>query len=275
MKFRHRPYSQSKVFGAYLLMPVFVLIYMLLMPFSVNALSLTSERDCNPNAVIRCGALSTNELMSKYNNQPSVQSIYSNFSISRDDINAMGTTALAGTVTSDGKVIVSGNVVANNAMTAGRQNIAGSQAVTQNGVTFYKRPPRVSFTSSSLSAFVVMNSGRFDFAIIASCGNPVSATATAAKPPVQQKSAVAAPTPAPPAAVTPTPPPVVQQQQQQTVVESQSVPVATQAATPVPTPAPQPTQIPNTGIGDVVGFGSFVTLLSGTAHFLIKRKFAI
>jgi hypothetical protein len=232
MKFRHRPYSQSKVFGAYLLMPVFVLIYMLLMPFSVNALSLTSERDCNPNAVIRCGALSTNELMSKYNNQPSVQSIYSNFSISRDDINAMGTTALAGTVTSDGKVIVSGNVVANNAMTAGRQNIAGSQAVTQNGVTFYKRPPRVSFTSSSLSAFVVMNSGRFDFAIIASCGNPVSATATAAKPPVQQKSAVAA-------------------------------------------PAPQPTQIPNTGIGDVVGFGSFVTLLSGTAHFLIKRKFAI
>jgi hypothetical protein len=275
MKFRHRPYFHSKLSGAYLLMPVFILISMLLMPFSVNALSLTSERDCNPNAVIRCGAISTNELISKYNNQPSVQAIYSNFSISRDDINAMGTTAVTGTVTSDGKVIVSGNVVANNAITAGRQNIAGSQAVTQNGVTFYKRPPSVSFKSSSLSSFVVMNSGRFDFAIIASCGNPVSATATAVKQPVQQKPAAVAPTPAPPAAVTPTPPPVVQQQQQQTVVESQSVPVATQVATPVPTPAPQPTQIPNTGIGDVVGFGSFVTLLSGTAHFLIKRKFAI
>jgi hypothetical protein len=45
--------------------------------------------------------------------------------------------------------------------------------------------------------------------------------------------------------------------------------------TPVPTPVPQPQPkvIPNTGVGDVVGFGSFVSLLEGGAHLLYKRKF--
>jgi hypothetical protein len=130
--------------------------------------------------------------------------------------------------------------------------------------------------------FVVMDkNGRFDFAIIASCGNPVNAHPTTVKQvpntssstntvirqqPVAQPSSVAqtqsqsvtvAPTPSP--AVTYTPPPA---------------PVVYQAAPTTPsTTYVAPKQIPNTGIGDIAGIGSLVTLVSGFAHLLYKRKF--
>ena len=37
--------------------------------------------------------------------------------------------------------------------------MAGSTKVTAGSVTFFKRPPSVSFASSPLDAFVVMNNG--------------------------------------------------------------------------------------------------------------------
>jgi hypothetical protein len=87
----------------------------------------------------------------------------------------MGQYVVAGEVYKDGTVKVNGQVVATDAITAGRQNISGSTKVTTNGTTFYRRPPSVSFVSSPLSAYVVMKNGVFQFAILASCGNPVSA----------------------------------------------------------------------------------------------------
>jgi soluble cytochrome b562 len=224
----------------------------------VSALTLEAQRDCDANAVIYCGALTPNELKTKYNDSASAKTIYHNFGITHVDIDDMSKYAVEGKVTEGGRVVVNGEEVATNAITAGRQNMEGSQAATANGVTFYKRSPSVSFQSSSLPAFVVIKDGQFKYAVIGSCGNPVMATP------------VVRPKPAPAAAVspTPTPPP----RATQTVVVTQNVPVPSPAPAPVPVAQhPQPKQIPNTGVGDVVGFGSFVTLLSGAIHLASKR----
>jgi hypothetical protein len=154
-----------------------VLLALLLSAFATNssqvsALSISSSRDCDANAVIMCGVSSTSELQSKYYQTPSVQTIFHNFGITHNDINAMGNTAVVGNVTQGGRVVVNGQTVANNALTVGRQNMSGSSAQTHNGVTYYTRTPSVSFQTSSLPAFVVLNKdGSFNFAVIASCGN--------------------------------------------------------------------------------------------------------
>jgi hypothetical protein len=271
---------KNKVYLAATLITVLVAIYQ---PRAAIALMVNSSRDCSSNAVIQCGALTSSELSQKYGNQASVRTIYHNFGISSSDVNNVDTSAVSGRVTSGGRVIVNGHTVATGAVTAGRENMSGSQAVTANGVTFYTRPTSISFASNSLPAFVVMKNGVFDYAIISSCGNPVKAT-----PIARTKVTAAAPV-----AVATTPPAVVRSQPQPVYVPNPvpvttpvavptPVPVTTPVAVPTPvavsapvvvTPPPQPAALPNTGVGDLFGFGSFVTLLSGTGHFLYKRKF--
>ncbi|MEO8104757.1 MAG: hypothetical protein ABI602_00270 [Candidatus Saccharibacteria bacterium] len=149
-------------------------------------LSFNTVTDCDANAVIRCGAVTTGQLISRYNNgdgsnsATSIHNIFSSFGISSSAIQSIGSTAVAGHVTKSGAVFIEGNsvAVASGAVTAGRQNISGSTTVTVNGTTFYKRPPSVSFQSNSLSAFVIMKNGVFQYAILAACGNPVVATPT-------------------------------------------------------------------------------------------------
>lgn len=241
----------------------------------VSALTLSTSRDCTSNAIVNCGALSVNELQQKYNDQPAVHTIYHNFGITHVDIANMDANTVEGRVTAGGRVLINDSqnnnsgsqVVATDVVTAGMQNMTGSSKQTANGVTFYTRPPSVSFQQSSLPAFVVMKNGQFQYAIIASCGNPVKAT-----PVVKKAAMVTHTTVAPPV----TPPPVVQTQ---TVYVPTPVQVVNPVAHPVPVPTPvavptpQPVALPNTGVGDLVGFGSFVTLLSGAGHFLYKRKF--
>lgn len=205
---------------------------------SSEALSVNSTRDCNTNAVINCGALSTGELINKYNSDPSVNVIFSHFGIGRADIESMNSTAQAGEVSSNGDVRVNGKLVATNAMTAGRQDIAGSQRVTTNGVTFFVRPPSVSFVSSPLAAFAVMKqNGQFDFAILASCGNPVRA-----------RPMSPAPTPAPRPTATriitkvvtvpvQVPAPAPSQTQTQSQSQTQNITVQAPTSTPAPTPS--------------------------------------
>lgn len=145
-----------------------------------SALSIGGPSDCDSNAIISCGAHSTGALMQAYNSSAYVQKVYAYFGISSSDMANLQVTNVAGRVTSDGKVFVDSqsNPVANGAITGGRQNIAGSTQVNFQGVTFFKRPPSVSFQQASLPAFVSMKNGQFQFAIIASCGNAVRANAT-------------------------------------------------------------------------------------------------
>lgn len=262
-----------------------------------------SAVNCDANAVIYCGALTVPVLQTKYADSPSTQVIYSAFGISAPDITNLTTTAVAGVVTKSGEVIVNGQVVATNALTAGRENIAGSTPETVSGVTFYERPPSVSFLSNELDAFVAMNStNQFMFAILASCGNPVIASPVAppATPaPPAPKPVLPVPKPTPPA---PTPKstttnvqktvvvvaPVVQQQQQQqqtvivqpppaqvqTVVEQVPAPTSTTTAAPAAAPVQAQTQsLPNTGPGPVLGiFAGTTTVGTVISHFIIKRR---
>jgi len=209
-----------------------------------QSVTFSSGRDCNNNAVIFCGAMNTDELLQKFDADSSINAIYMAFNITPQNIIDMKTTAVAGQVTSGSNVFVAGKEVATNAITAGRENIAGSTMVTNDGVTFFKRPPSVSFVSSPLDAFVVMNNGQFMFAILASCGNPVVAT------PIQPV------TPPPAPAPTPIPTPVT--------------PVAAPQPTP---PPPAPTPLPKTGAGmstALIFFG--VAIGSATVHYIITAR---
>lgn len=146
--------------------------------------SLGGPQDCDANAVIYCGAQSTGSLISKYNNgtsqnsTKSIHDIFAKFGISSAEVNAMNSTAVAGRITKTGEVYINSSsaAVATNALTVGRQDIPGSTKVTHNGTTMYTRAPGVSFRSDSLPAFVVMKDGVFQYAVLASCANPVTAT---------------------------------------------------------------------------------------------------
>nr|AIA13714.1 hypothetical protein [uncultured bacterium]AIA14005.1 Unknown Function [uncultured bacterium] len=212
-----------------------------------SALSIISPRDCDTNAVINCGALSTTELQQRYS-YAGVAAIYNSFGISAQDIANVGTTAAAGQVYKDGTVTVGGVTVATNAITAGRNNIAGSTKVVSGGVTLYKRPPSVSFRVNSIAAFVVMQNGQFKFAILGACGNPVNATA------------VPKATPPPPPV---TPPPVVETPPVTEVVATPST--QTPPSTPTAIVAVStPTSLPQTGPGAVM----IVALLSVIGGYL-------
>jgi hypothetical protein len=189
---------------------------LLTLPSHSQALSMSSGRDCDDNAILRCGALTSDELMQKYQSS-GMGPVYARMGITGAEVAGMGTSAVAGQVTNTNQVLVGGKVVATDAVTAGRQNMPGSTQDSSGGITFYQRPPSVSFVSASLPAFVVMQNGRFSFAIIASCGNPVKATPVAPAP---------TPKPAPTPAPTPKP-----------------TPAPTPAPTPTATPAPQPPTI--------------------------------
>ncbi|HET7827854.1 MAG TPA: hypothetical protein VFK97_03235 [Candidatus Saccharimonadales bacterium] len=198
------------------------------------ALTISGGHDCNDNAVIRCGIANSKDLAADFQDA-SVDHIYSHFGISQADINNFDSQAVAGSVTIHGAVVVNGKVVATNALTAGRQDMSGSKATTVDGTTFYVRPPSVSFQQPSLPAYVVMHNGRFDFAIIASCGNPVIAT------PKKPKVII------PPTTSTP----------------------------PQPTPPvtkPPVTSLPNTGPGNILGVGGAISLVSGLGHFFYSRR---
>jgi hypothetical protein len=248
-----------------------------------NALSVDTARDCDNNAVVHCGAVTTTELHHKYNQSKEVQSIYSNFGISDTDMGQLTNTAVAGSVTKGGRVIVNGETVATDATTAGRQNMPGSTSTITDGFTYFTRPPSASFQQNSLPAFVVMQDGVFDFAIIASCGNPVTATARPKPTPAPEQTA---PSPAPTQTpVAPEETPVTpasstsssSSSSTSTAVANVNVtqPEVTTPVVPVAPAAPvatAPASLPNTGFGDAL----LVTILSaiaGTAgHLLYVRR---
>ncbi|HSW65617.1 MAG TPA: hypothetical protein VLI54_00570 [Bacillota bacterium] len=221
-----------------------------------SALSLSSPRDCDSNAVINCGALTTTELTTRYNNK-GVGTIYASFGITAADISATPTTAVAGRVYKDGTVKVGDTTVATAAITAGRENISGSTKVVSAGTTFYKRPPSVSFRVDSIAAYVVMANGQFKFAILAACGNPVTATAV-------------------PKAATPAPTPEVTKPVVEQPVETPISAPSTQTPASTPTPpatlasAQTVTSLPNAGPGAVVLI-AVLAVVGGYAFHMTHR----
>lgn len=237
---------------------VVVMVFGPILPAS--ALSISAPRDCDTNAVIRCGVLSTTELKKAHEKWGSVRHIYRYFSISDADISVVDRYAVAGRVYKNGEVRIGKNldrVVATSAKTAGREFISGSKKVTHQGTTFYTRPPKVSFRVNSIAAFVIMRDNKFDYAILAACGNPVMATA----------KVVSKPTPPPPPEPEPEPEPKV-------VIKTAST--QTPKSKPTPIVATNTAKsLPVTGPGDV-GLVVCLAIIGGylyhVTHRHIKRR---
>ena len=137
--------------------------------------------DCKDNSVIRCGAFDVGTLQNRYASNSSVRAIYAAapFGISSNTFYSSLSTMQNGAVYKNGTVTVGSRVVATNAITAGRRYIPGSSDMHIPGVLAYSRAPSVSFRQNSLSAFVKLDAnGRFMFAVIKECGNPVTARPT-------------------------------------------------------------------------------------------------
>lgn len=262
------------------------LVVFFMQPVSASNLTIGGPSDRNDgNAVVNGGVHSVSAITAAYNSDACVREIFGSFGISRADINNLPNTAVAGTVTKSGDVFAGGRLVARNATTGGHQNMSGSTSVSLGDPSckLFKRPPSVSFVSSPLPAFVSMENDRFQFAIIASCGNAVMATPTT--PPHKAAVAPARPIKSRPAPTTPAPSQTQTQTQAQQMSQSQSVTVQTAGeTTPAPAPAPAPTPspaapstapaaapLPNTGPGDVLGLFA----LSGLAGFLGYRRFLL
>jgi uncharacterized repeat protein (TIGR01451 family) len=141
-------------------------------------------RDCDNNAILRCGAYSVSELHKKMDQHDDAEKIYAYYGISKDDLKH----TVNGTVHKNGNVVVDGKVVATDARSTGRQNIPGAGTSYIKSINVYERPTQVSFRSDSLSAFVRMKDGKYQYAVIKSCGNPVKAKPV--EPPKEEKPPV-------------------------------------------------------------------------------------
>lgn len=236
-----------------------------------HASTVYTTRDCDNNAIVRCGVADSSQMAKAYN-QSGVAPVYNYFGISRQDISAAGSNMVTGRVTRDGKVYANGKLVATNAMTAGRQYMPGSKAETRGSMTFYVRPPSVSFKRQSLPAYVMMRNGQFSYAVIASCGNPVSAKPVKPKKKVVITPTVQKPQQTPPAAQTQT------QTQTQTVTVTVPAPVVQAATTTRPTttvttvPATTTKAIPNTGPGSIAELAGSAVVAGTLFHYFVLRR---
>lgn len=144
-------------------------------------------RNCDNNSIIYCGAVDTNELTQKFNENKTgdLPAIYSAYGIN----SSMFAGAKMGEAHKDGTVVVNGEVVATNAYSIGRQQFAGSTAKTIGSKTYYNSPNSTAFLSNSITAFVFFNGdGTFKSFILTSCANPGDATPKPPKekPPVEK-----------------------------------------------------------------------------------------
>lgn len=259
---------------------------------AASALSIGGPSDCDDNAIIRCGSHSTAALQQAYNSSGYIQKVYAHFGVSGSDMSNLGNTNVAGRVTRDGQVFVNSQsrAVATNAVTGGRQNMPGSTAVNVQGAVFYQRPPSASFQQESLPAFVAMKNGRFQFAVIASCGNAVRATPTQQpKTAVSPARAVSRAQPKP-QKTAPAPTQTQSQQQSQSVSVNNSNTQNVQPTAPAPQTAaatetaaapaaPQPVaqEIPgklvNTGPAETAGLFLASTALGTLAYrrFVLRK----
>lgn len=150
--------------------------------------------DCSDNSIVRCGAFSNgsgptqgnfNKNVASYHNAGDIDRIYDHYGI--DDKN-LGSLPL-GEVRKDGTIWLGGKRVATNARSTGRHNISGSCGGSQRldlggGTVIYERNTCVSFKQNSFQVWVKMDAnGKFKYAVMTACGNPVVGTPTYTPPP--------------------------------------------------------------------------------------------
>jgi hypothetical protein len=143
-------------------------------------------RDCDNNAIMRCGADDIKEFVAdaRANNgrtqavQGDIQGIYNHYGLSTSEYTRFEQTAVQGTVYKDGRVVVNGQTVATGANSLGREKFnSARKAVAINGKTYYYSATKDSFQNDSLPAMIMFNDkGEVEFIALNACGNPVWGT---------------------------------------------------------------------------------------------------
>ena len=141
--------------------------------------------DCDTVAIIRCGAFTESGLQNKAKDGD-IPRVYNAFGINQNELKGF----VEGVVWKDGRVTVGNDkVVARNAVTAGRwNNPTGDMTKIPNTDRAYKMSTS-HFVDDGQVAFIKMVNGKFAFAVIKTCGNPVTATPVD-KPEPQPKPAL-------------------------------------------------------------------------------------
>lgn len=147
------------------------------------------KRDCDNNAILRCGAATPSEFISDVKSlntntqtkQADLQNIYAHFGLSPEEYARFQSSAKMGTVDNKGNVKVNGQTVMTGAWSMGRQSFGNPsrQPYKIGSTTYYASPTSVSFASgvTSLPVMVMFaKDGTVETAIMNACGNPVWGT---------------------------------------------------------------------------------------------------
>lgn len=190
---------------------------------SISAVAMITRQDntataqtaaCPTNDIIRCGVTDRADFREKYydNELNDLYAIYANYGIRPVEVARYG---VEGTVNRDGTVRANGRVVATDAYSLGRDAKPYSNPVNIGNGTYHESRAQDVLNQESLPSLVVMDqNGRFKYAVIKECGNPVRARA--AEPPARPTQPMPPPAtttpprertplPTPPATTTPTP----------------------------------------------------------------------
>jgi uncharacterized repeat protein (TIGR01451 family) len=115
--------------------------------------------------------------------QGDVPTVFANFGISHNELDGF----VDGVVWKDGRVTLgtkgNGQLVATNAVTAGRWNNPTSDMTKIPNTDRAYRMSTSHFVDDGQIAFIKMVNGKFSFAVIKTCGNPVTAKATSTEKP--------------------------------------------------------------------------------------------
>lgn len=142
---------------------------------TAQAASVDTTRDYDKYAVVYGGTMSIGEVRDKYNNKDH-DAVFQAFGISESDLDG---DIRKGVVYQDGRVVVDGKTVATGATMAAR-HLGGSSI---SGSSTAKKIS-VSQMGSAQAALVKFDSnGKFEWAIMTPCGNPVNATPKPVKKP--------------------------------------------------------------------------------------------
>ncbi len=141
----------------------------------VPALYATGGSCSDKTSVVRCGVNSKSQVLAAYDkNERSMRTIYSHMGISRADI--ANASFVSGKVYRNGNVVVGNKVVATGARTAGHNWGSGYGQKKIPGTSDAYTYSTGALVSDARPVLVSMVNGTFKYAVIISCGNPVTAT---------------------------------------------------------------------------------------------------
>ena len=126
-------------------------------------------------SVVLCGTNSKAEVLSAYDkNARQAQTIYNYMGVTRAEIASAN--FVSGTVSRNGNIVVGGKVVATGARTAGHNWGSGHARVHIPGTTDAYSYSTSALVVNSREVLVSIVNGKFSFAIMNHCGNPVTGT---------------------------------------------------------------------------------------------------